>query len=377
MFHSIGLEKTDWVTNYLSIPLIHFEHWFKYLQSNNYKTHFLDVWYNNSEKSLIKNDKELVITFDDGYLDNWAFLFPLLEKYQIKATIFINPEFVDPGEKLRPNLKDYWLNNIGLNELKPIGFLNWAEIQYMQNSGLVDIQSHSMSHNWYFSDNNLIDFYSSEQKNYYWLPWIEDIKKKPFYMNAQSGDTVIEGYPIFNFGRSLGIRRYFPNPDVINYAMEIYANRQNESKNNLIRMVNDYAFNNQKYGEPETDKQMIARYEYEIMDSKQIIEKKLSKKIDFLCWPGGAYNDLSVLISEKAGYKASTIASKYKLTHLNDTGPYKRIPRFSLGTIINYKGKSVIDKNPQALANIYREFEGSLYKKLNRYAKKLYYIGFK
>src|SRR4051812_32494787 len=41
-----------------------------------------------SEGKLPKNS--LLITFDDGYYDNYLNVFPLLKKYNFKATFFLN-----------------------------------------------------------------------------------------------------------------------------------------------------------------------------------------------------------------------------------------------------------------------------------------------
>ncbi len=39
-------------------------------------------------------DKFVVLTFDDGYLDNYPIAADVLIEYKAKATIFINPDFV-------------------------------------------------------------------------------------------------------------------------------------------------------------------------------------------------------------------------------------------------------------------------------------------
>jgi len=49
---------------------------------------------------------------------------------------------------------------------------------------------------------------------------------------------------------------------------------------------------------------MKERYWYELAESKRLLEEKLNKKVEFLCWPGGGYNELSIQLSIKAGYKA-------------------------------------------------------------------------
>jgi len=62
---------------------------FEYLKNNNYKT----LWLSDIEE--LKNKKQklpsktVVLTFDDGFLDNYTELFPLLQRYDFKAVCFV------------------------------------------------------------------------------------------------------------------------------------------------------------------------------------------------------------------------------------------------------------------------------------------------
>ncbi len=67
--------------------------------------------------------RRVAITFDDGYEDNYTKAFPLLKKYGIKATVFMIAGKID-----RP------------------GYLTSAQIREMTESGLVSVQSHTVSH---------------------------------------------------------------------------------------------------------------------------------------------------------------------------------------------------------------------------------------
>ncbi len=91
----------------------------KYLQDNGYTTIFFsDLEY------IDQIEKPVLLTFDDGYLDNYAELFPLLKKYNAKATVFVVTKSLDTH---------------------PL-YMTWEQAREMADSGLVDIQSHTYSH---------------------------------------------------------------------------------------------------------------------------------------------------------------------------------------------------------------------------------------
>ncbi len=67
--------------------------------------------------------KSVVLTFDDGYEDFYRVVFPIIKKYQMKATVFIIFDYI--GKK---------------------GFLNEYQIKELIDSGLVEIGSHTLDH---------------------------------------------------------------------------------------------------------------------------------------------------------------------------------------------------------------------------------------
>jgi hypothetical protein len=75
----------------------------------------------------------------------------------------------------------------------------------------------------------------------------------------------------------------------------------------LLKMNNLDADNRGRY---ETIEEQEIRYNYELVDSKYYLENLLGRSVNYLCWPGGGYNDLSMRIAVKAGYKASTFSQK-------------------------------------------------------------------
>ncbi len=93
--------------------------------------------YLSKNKKLSK--KTCVITFDDGYMDNYLYGFPVLKKYNIPATVFVTTGYI--GKK-RPY---YWdlKNKIKFNHADLS--LDWQEMKELKKAGW-EIASHTLHH---------------------------------------------------------------------------------------------------------------------------------------------------------------------------------------------------------------------------------------
>lgn len=324
MMHSVGSNHTSWKERWLSVDKEQFEVFCRYLSKHGYQTHFLDYWY-EQENVPVKNKKDLYLTFDDGYLDNLLIAYPIMKKYGIKGTIFVNPEFVDPSRGIR---------TLESNKGETQGFLNWDEIIFLDKSGVMDIQSHSMSHNFYFKSDKMIDVHTPENK-YHWLAWYNKPERKYAWQLENQSSFTPYGTPVFDYYRALGLRRYFPDEKVVERSISLY--NEGKSKVDIIAACTELL---KTYpGRYETDEEKEQRFRYELFESKRILEERLSKKVDFLCWPGGGYDEMSLNLAEEAGYKASTNASRENLKTINNNGTiYKRIVRYGMDSTF-FKGR--------------------------------------
>lgn len=99
----------------------------------------------------------VAITFDDGYLDNYIYAFPILKKYNIKAIIFLIVDWVEKASKgmgQRAEGEGQELVAPSHSEGKELianghankVMMNWDMVLEMQNSGLVDFYSHTTTH---------------------------------------------------------------------------------------------------------------------------------------------------------------------------------------------------------------------------------------
>ena len=104
----------------------------------------------------------ILLTFDDGYFDNYKYVFPLLKKYNMKATIFLNTLYIMDKRETEPEIKDN--NTVNLEAMKEYiksgkatinQYMSWEEIKEMYDSSLIDFQAHSHKHMAMFVDTKI------------------------------------------------------------------------------------------------------------------------------------------------------------------------------------------------------------------------------
>jgi peptidoglycan/xylan/chitin deacetylase (PgdA/CDA1 family) len=119
MYHSISYEEG----NPCKVPKENFESQMKFLHENGFNTITVDELYQAITTGKEVPKKSVLVTLDDGYKDNYTDGFPIMKKYNIKATIFVITSTVD-------NSKEN---------------LNSEEIKELQKNN-IDIQSHTVDH---------------------------------------------------------------------------------------------------------------------------------------------------------------------------------------------------------------------------------------
>lgn len=118
MYHGVS-DENIWGYAELFVSPGELENQLQYLRDNG----FTPIWFSDLSR-VDEIEKPVILTFDDGHLDNYQELFPLLQQYGMKATIFVITE------------------NLGTNP----NFMTWEQAREMAQSGLVAIESHTVSH---------------------------------------------------------------------------------------------------------------------------------------------------------------------------------------------------------------------------------------
>jgi peptidoglycan/xylan/chitin deacetylase (PgdA/CDA1 family) len=94
----------------------------------------------------------ILITFDDGYLDNYLYAYPILKKYHMHAVLFIVTAWMGDGE---PRTYDEraalcpphraCMVAIKDNRMDQV-MLRWSEVKSMQSDGTFEFHSHTHTH---------------------------------------------------------------------------------------------------------------------------------------------------------------------------------------------------------------------------------------
>jgi peptidoglycan/xylan/chitin deacetylase (PgdA/CDA1 family) len=123
MYHSVDASSDA----FMNVRPERFEAQMSYLRAKNVQVISLEelVCRLRAKESL---GGAAVITFDDGYRDNFVAAFPILQRYRFPATIFVTTSL------------------IGKTDEQGRGHLSSDDMKTMLESGLIDIQPHTQTH---------------------------------------------------------------------------------------------------------------------------------------------------------------------------------------------------------------------------------------
>lgn len=356
-YHSVAPAKNHaWFRNYLTLELKYFEEHLKYFVRNGYKHIFLrDLVINKEDPDLHQDDKmgveirekdsldpdlhrddkraskkAVCLTFDDGYLDNFIYVYPLLKKYNAKATIFVNPVFADKRPLVRKTLEDYWNNKATLEDINHWGFLSWDEMRLMEKSGLVDIQSHTLTHTKYFVSDKLIGFHHPGADCLYYIGNLFP-DRLPYYIEDKEFEKLIPyGYPIFEERSSIVARKVTIKQSFSHSVIQLLKDYDWKKPYNFAKIhgsiehfYEESKRNNEIIDSVETEEEYKKRVHFELKESKEVIEKQLNKEVTICCWPHGDNNDFAHKTAIEIGYKTTMQGNQdYEI----DKEDYTRIP---------------------------------------------------
>ncbi|MEG0300005.1 polysaccharide deacetylase family protein [Cetobacterium sp.] len=136
MYHRVIKDESEKGVHGTYVTVKQFEEQMSYLKKKGFETvTFKDMLNNKYKQRFDKDKKWIMLTFDDGYKDNYENAFPILKKYEFKGIIYIL-------DGLSYNKWDVENKN---NPEKKFTLMNKEELLEMQNYG-IEFGGHTSSH---------------------------------------------------------------------------------------------------------------------------------------------------------------------------------------------------------------------------------------
>jgi len=239
-----------------------FESQIKYLH-NNYEVITFDELlkcYKNTKK-LSKNTA--IITFDDGYKDNYTVAYPILKKYNLPATIFLTTGHIDNNELLWWDKVSYIISKTKIKKVRLEGLGNFS--------------------------------LSIKEKA------VRKIQKKLKNLDNDKKNSLL-----LQLEKELKVK--------IPKSSNLFL-----SWNNVKEMsMNNISFGAHTVSHPILTRMSFNQAKHEIINSKNQIERVIDKKVSLFAYPNGTIRDMSTTIDEflkKAGFKFA-LSTVYGLNKL-------------------------------------------------------------
>lgn len=291
-YHRVNSLDLD--INMLAVSETNFRQQMLYLKNNYNILQFGQRWNNKEERNI-------VITFDDGYKDNYINAVPILKELDIPATFFISTFGIDKK-------REFW----------------WDELEYILFSGTKfkpyfcldddiwtytwDTSSFELRQNCYNSIHHLMKKFISVEKRNEWFDQLWKWKEQERV--CRSG-----------------------------YESMTQEMCESISKNPLFE-IGAHTINHPSLGN--IDKELQKK---EIVESVENLSSIIGKKIDLFSYPFGItnedYNDITIEICKSCGIKkaAATDGRIY-----NDKDTDYSIPRVGIRNMNIYDFKEKIEK---------------------------------
>lgn len=293
MYHRVtNLESDPWQLN---VTPNRFEEHIQVLKKYGRLVRFREIVKNRKCFSLGK--KEITITFDDGYVDNFINAKPILERYGIPATFFIISEAV--GSR-----KEFWWDELERIILTPINLPSsfqmsiagaeycWSISSKANSKIMPDVPPNRImisKTQLYFALWHIFSQVSFQEKWHYlqqialWAKNVTPPRDSHLPMNSQELSALAQS-PLFEIGAHTRC-----------HPMLSKLPRENQLE--------------------------------EISGSKQDLEKMFNIPIKTFSYPHGDYSDTTVQLIKECGFDCACTVNPELLTHDSDV---YRLPRFNV-----------------------------------------------
>ncbi|MFX0135040.1 MAG: polysaccharide deacetylase family protein [Candidatus Hodarchaeota archaeon] len=286
MYHRVlNEQQTSNIQPAMYVTTHVFEEHIKYLVSH-FKIISFQKFLHVLKNSAIENNKRYcIITFDDGWRDNFINAYPILKKYNIPATIFLSTSY--------------------------IGTTNWFwpdRITFLLNSVKMLYHSDNSKHNLFrtMKEYGIEGFYRDLNHN------------SSLIINNSVIEAIIEGLKTKSESQIESLIERLQGILSINFPQE----RLILSWQEISEMSrHDISFGSHTCNHVILTKLLREEINYQIQDSRNKIMKHKINFIPVLAYPNGNYNDIVIEETKRVGYEAA-LTTEFGFND-EKTDPYK------------------------------------------------------
>lgn len=176
MYHSISKDASG--ENEYTISASRFEKDLKWLQDNGYTTILPSQLAAYVNEGAMLPSKPVILSFDDGFANNYLYAFPLLQKYNTNAVIALIGVESDRSSGDIYRSQEY-------------GNMTWGEAAILARSGLIELASHTYDLHTISGARKGADKISGESAADYRQRLTEDLTKNQELIQAAAGEAPI------------------------------------------------------------------------------------------------------------------------------------------------------------------------------------------
>jgi peptidoglycan/xylan/chitin deacetylase (PgdA/CDA1 family) len=290
-----------------------FEEHLQFLRENGYYTATAGELLDHLTGARPLPADSVVLTIDDGRTSVYTYAYPLLQKFGMRATVFLIPGYVpERGPTLR-TLADFWggmCDRSDVHDRDP-ALMGWSQLRTLEGTGVFDFQSHTLYHHKIPTGPRIVDFVRPDLALAGYDVPLPDGYEVRLCMGG--GDDLL-GMPIYeNDALMSGRLRYIPDPRLAEACLEYVASRGGASffveeswRKTLHQWVEQWRTrfpDTGRYQSPlENEDELVSN----LRRAREMISHRLAgTEVVHLCYPYGAGSPRSVRASRAAGYRTN------------------------------------------------------------------------
>jgi peptidoglycan/xylan/chitin deacetylase (PgdA/CDA1 family) len=275
-----------------------------YLAANGYVTLSADDYFLHLMGARPAPDRAVMLTLDDGRASVYSVGLPLLSRYGMKAVVFLIPGHVGTAAALP--LSDGSLGAPLPTPDPDEGFLSWEEIERLSRSGLLDLQSHSLSHARVHTGAPVVDFLAPEHRRgsrALDVPLLHEDGHDAPLERAPLGTPLLRSAP-----RLSEELRFYEDPAIRRAAVDHVARAGGRGffykagwRRTLHKLQKGVALR----GRLETSQERAAAIRRELAESKRLIEERTNREVTHLCFPWHVSGPTAERLAREVGYRTA------------------------------------------------------------------------